>query len=42
MVFRETPLKDALLVDPFRREDERGFFARLFCKDEFAAAGIER
>jgi dTDP-4-dehydrorhamnose 3,5-epimerase len=34
-------LKNALLVDLLKRNDERGFFARLFCKDEFAAAGLE-
>jgi len=39
--FRETPLQDAWLVEPTGRQDERGFFARVFCVDEFGAAGLE-
>ncbi|WP_376093920.1 dTDP-4-dehydrorhamnose 3,5-epimerase [Roseomonas sp. CCTCC AB2023176] len=31
----------AHLIQPERRRDERGFFARMFCEDEFAAAGLE-
>jgi dTDP-4-dehydrorhamnose 3,5-epimerase len=41
MIFHETPLTDAWLVDPSRKEDDRGFFARLFCTDEFGSAGLE-
>jgi len=41
MEFRETPLKDAFLVDLTAFRDERGFFARLFCADEFRSAGLE-
>ena len=39
MKFIETSLKGAFIVElePFR--DERGFFARTFCKHEFAAVG---
>lgn len=37
MIFRETPLAGAYLIDLERREDERGFFARLYCEREFAA-----
>ena len=41
MKFHQTPLKDAHLVELEKRGDERGFFARVFCEREFAAAGLE-
>ena len=41
MKFQETKLKGAFLVDPERREDERGFFGRVFCVEEFQAQGLE-
>src|SRR5947208_3178170 len=34
--FVETPLKGAYLVEPEFIEDERGYFARTFCRREFA------
>lgn len=40
MLFRETPLKGAFLIEPERLEDERGFFARTFCRREFEAHGL--
>ena len=40
MIFTETRLKGALLIDPERHEDERGFFARTWCQQEFAAHGL--
>lgn len=40
MKFRETAVADARLVELERRGDARGFFARLFCEEEFAAAGL--
>jgi len=40
MRFTPTALRDAVLIDPEPRTDSRGFFARTFCKDEFAAAGL--
>jgi dTDP-4-dehydrorhamnose 3,5-epimerase len=36
----QTPLPGALLLEPERIEDERGFFARSFCVDELAARGL--
>ncbi len=39
MIFPETPLKGAYLIDLEKRGDERGFFARMFCRDEFAEQG---
>lgn len=40
MIFEATPLCGAFVVRPERRDDERGFFARTWCRDEFAAHGI--
>ena len=40
MVFHETVLKGAFLIDLERHRDERGFFARTFCVDEFQARGL--
>lgn len=40
MTFTETPLRDALIIDPERHEDDRGFFARSFCEREFLEHGI--
>lgn len=41
MHFHPTPLSGAYLIEPERRGDERGFFARVFCEREFGAAGLE-
>lgn len=41
MLFEPTPLADVLLVRPERRSDERGYFVRAFCEDEFRAHGLE-
>lgn len=37
MKFIETKLEGAYIIEPERREDSRGFFARAFCQREFAA-----
>jgi dTDP-4-dehydrorhamnose 3,5-epimerase len=41
MLFRETRLQDAWLVELEPAGDDRGFFARTFCELEFAAHGLE-
>ncbi|MBF0304264.1 MAG: dTDP-4-dehydrorhamnose 3,5-epimerase [Alphaproteobacteria bacterium] len=41
MIFLETPLEGARLIDIEKRGDDRGFFARVFCANEFAAQGLE-
>lgn len=41
MIFKETELKGAFILELERREDERGFFARAFCQHEFAEHGLE-
>jgi dTDP-4-dehydrorhamnose 3,5-epimerase len=40
MIFTESPLAGAYIIDMARAEDERGFFARAFCAEEFAAHGL--
>ncbi|PYR52421.1 MAG: dTDP-4-dehydrorhamnose 3,5-epimerase [Acidobacteria bacterium] len=40
MIFSETKLQGAFVMDLERREDERGFFARAFCQREFQAHGL--
>ena len=41
IIFTETPLQGAYLVDPELRRDQRGFFARTWCREEFAARGLD-
>ena len=41
MIFTETKLKRAFTIDNERREDSRGFFARIFCQREFEAHGLK-
>lgn len=41
MILETTPIDGVLLVRLERLEDERGWFARTFCVEEFAAAGFE-
>jgi dTDP-4-dehydrorhamnose 3,5-epimerase len=38
--FEETPLAGAYTIELDRLEDERGFFARSYCAEEFAARGL--
>lgn len=40
MIFHPAHLEGAYLVEMERRGDDRGFFARMFCEKEFAAAGL--
>jgi dTDP-4-dehydrorhamnose 3,5-epimerase len=41
MIFNETALKGAFVIDLEPREDERGFFARAWCERECAAHGLQ-
>ena len=41
MIFVETKLKGAYVIDLERWEDVRGFFARAFCRHEFEAHGLK-
>ena len=40
MIFIPTALGKAMLVDIEKHEDERGFFARAWCRREFEAQGL--
>jgi len=41
MIFTETELSGAYVIDLERREDDRGFFARAWCPREFEANGLK-
>jgi dTDP-4-dehydrorhamnose 3,5-epimerase len=41
MIITPTLIPGVTIVDLERRQDERGFFARTFCREEFLAAGLE-
>jgi len=41
MIFTETKLNGAFIVEPERFEDERGFFALSWSRKEFAARGLD-
>jgi dTDP-4-dehydrorhamnose 3,5-epimerase len=40
MIFIETKLRGAYIVEPEKLEDERGFFARTWCRREFSEHGL--
>jgi len=40
MIFTETALKGAFVIDPEPVKDDRGLFARLWCQQEFTAQGL--
>ena len=41
MIFTETKIKGVYIIEPELLTDERGFFARSFCKEEFRNHGLE-
>jgi dTDP-4-dehydrorhamnose 3,5-epimerase len=41
MIFTETKLAGAFIIDLERREDSRGYFARAFCQHEFEQQGLK-
>ncbi|HEX6173599.1 MAG TPA: dTDP-4-dehydrorhamnose 3,5-epimerase family protein, partial [Candidatus Binatia bacterium] len=40
MIFNETKLKGAYIIQVEFSEDERGSFARTFCREEFERHGL--
>ena len=40
MIFKETKLKGAFIIELQKMEDDRGFFARSWCQREFEAHGL--
>ena len=41
MLFTETKLPGAYIIEIEQKKDERGFFARSFCQQEFKNIGID-
>jgi dTDP-4-dehydrorhamnose 3,5-epimerase len=41
MIFTETKIKGAFIIDPELISDERGFFTRTFCNEEFERYGLD-
>jgi dTDP-4-dehydrorhamnose 3,5-epimerase len=41
VIFTETKLKGAFVIELERKEDSRGYFARAFCQQEFNAHGLK-
>lgn len=40
MIFNKTTLMDAFIIEPKKIKDERGFFARVWCKKEIYSNGM--
>lgn len=40
MIFHETKLENAYIIDIQKYQDQRGFFARAWCQNEFEAHGL--
>ena len=40
MNFERTPIDGVWMLRPVRAADERGFFARTWCREEFVARGL--
>jgi dTDP-4-dehydrorhamnose 3,5-epimerase len=40
MIFSQTKLEGAFVIEPEKLEDERGFFARTWCEQEFKEHGL--
>jgi dTDP-4-dehydrorhamnose 3,5-epimerase len=41
VIFTETALRGAFVIEPERLEDQRGFFARVWCARELEAHGLD-
>ena len=41
MIFTKTKLKGAYIIEPDKKEDNRGFFARSYCRNEFRDHGLK-
>ncbi len=40
MLIQETGLAGVRVIEVEKKSDERGYFARTFCEEEFGAAGL--
>lgn len=41
MIFHDTPIAGAYVIEPKKLEDARGFFARIYCTNELSERGLE-
>lgn len=41
MIFETTPIEGVAIIDLDKRSDDRGFFARSFCREEFTEHGLD-
>jgi dTDP-4-dehydrorhamnose 3,5-epimerase len=41
LIFHETKLDGAFVIEPKRREDNRGSFARIYCTEQFGERGLD-
>jgi len=41
VIFTKTPIHNVFLIQPVPLPDERGFFARTFCREEFKEHGLD-
>lgn len=41
MIFETTPIAGVAIIELDKRSDDRGFFARSFCREEFAEHGLD-
>jgi dTDP-4-dehydrorhamnose 3,5-epimerase len=41
MIFHETPIPGAYVIEPEQKEDDRGFFARIWCAEELRQQGLK-
>lgn len=41
MIFHQLEIPGAYLLEPERKEDRRGFFARTYCRDELEERGLD-
>lgn len=41
MIFRKTKIEGLYIIEPEFRADERGYFGRIFCVEEFKNAGLD-
>jgi dTDP-4-dehydrorhamnose 3,5-epimerase len=41
MIFKKTKIKGLYIIEPEFKIDERGYFARIFCKNEFKKIGFD-
>lgn len=41
MIFKDTPISDAYIIEPEKISDHRGFFARIWCQDKLRKMGLK-